>query len=120
MYYNKVMDKQIKRVIRDIEIRKKASELRWEKGKNYTRKELDIMAKAAGVKYFCRRNKHDLAEKLGVELPRPRRPFSRAVEICNSGGETVRYPSMVQASKAYGIFPAQVSAMVAKGEARFL
>ena len=46
-----------------MEIQKKAIELRKEKGRNYTRKELNIIAKAAGIKYFCRFNKHDLAEK---------------------------------------------------------
>ena len=51
-----------------MEIQKKAIELRKEKGRNYTRKELNIIAKAAGIKYFCRFNKHDLAEKLGIQL----------------------------------------------------
>ena len=100
-----------------MEIQKKAIELRKEKGRNYTRKELNIIAKAAGIKYFCRFNKHDLAEKLGIQLTEKKRPFSRAVEICNSN---VRYSSMVQVARAYGIFPAQVYAMIAKGEARFL
>ena len=85
------MNKLLERRIRNIEIQRKASELRKEKGKNYTRKELDIMAKAAGIRYFCKFNKHDLAEKLGIKLPRPRRPFSRAVEICNSNGKIVKY-----------------------------
>ena len=114
------MNKQIEKMVLDIDIRKKASELKREKRKNYTRKELDIMAKASGIKYFCRLSKHDLAERLGIDLPRSRRPFSRAVEICNSDGETVKYTSVVQAAKAYGIFPAQVYAMIAKGEAKFL
>lgn len=112
------MNKHLEQRMRGIEICKKANELRQENGKNYTRKELDLVAKAAGIRYFCRLNKHDLAEKLGIELPR--RPFSRAVEICNLNGETVRYSSMVQAAKAYGVFPAQVYAMIAKGEAKFV
>lgn len=83
-----------------MEAQKKAVELRKEKGKNYTKKELGIMAKAAGILYFYRLNKHDLAGKLGIELPRPRRPFSRAVEIRSLDGKIVTYASMIQADKS--------------------
>ena len=61
-YYNKEMNNQLKNRIQNMEIQKKAIELRKEKGKNYTRKELNIMAKPAGIKYFCKFNKHDLAK----------------------------------------------------------
>ena len=63
------MNKLLERLIRDIEIRKKANELRKEKGRNYTRKELNIMAKADGIRYFYKPNKHDLAKKLGIQFP---------------------------------------------------
>ena len=95
----------------------KHMEIQKETGRNYTRKELDIMAKAAGIKYFYAFTNHGLAEKLGIKLTGKRRPFTRGVEICKTNE---RFPSMVQAAKAYGIFPAQVYAMVANGEARFL
>ena len=103
--------------IKHMEIQKQAAELRKETGRNYTRKELDIMAKAAGIKYFYTFTKHGLAEKLGVQLAGKEKPFTRSVEICKTNE---RFPSMIQAAKAYGIFPAQVYAMVANGDARFL
>ena len=113
LIYNKQMNNRIKHM----EIQKQAVELQKETGRKYTRKELNIIAKAAGIKYFCKFTKHGLAEKLGIQLTEKKRPVTRGVEIC---GTNERYPSMIQAAKAYGIFPAQVYAMVAKGEARFL
>ena len=111
------MNKQLQKHIKNIELQKKAIELRNENRGNYTRKELNVIAKAEGIKYFGKFSKHDLAEKLGIHLLSKRRPHFRAVEICESN---VRYPSMIQTAKAYGIFPAQVYTMIARGEARFL
>ena len=42
----------LKNRIRHMEIKKKANELWSEYGKNYSRKELDILAKAARIQYF--------------------------------------------------------------------
>ena len=111
--YNKEMNNRIKHM----ETQKQAVKLRKETGRNYTRKDLNILAKAAGIKYFCKFTKHGLTEKLGIQLTEKKRPLARGVEICKTNE---RYPSMIQAAKAYGIFPAQVYVMVAKGEAKFL
>lgn len=107
-------------MIRDFELRKKALDLRREK-RNYTKIEFNIMAKVAGIKYFARLKKHELAEKLGIELkPKSKRAYTRAVEIFNSDGTTTTYPSMTQASKAFGSFPVEIYTMVDRDEARFL
>ena len=52
--------------IKHIEAQKQAAELRKETGRKYTRKELDIIAKAEGIKYFYTFTKHGLAGKLGL------------------------------------------------------
>ena len=103
--------------IKHIEAQKQAIGLGEETGRKYTRKELDIIAKAEGIKYFYTFTKHGLAEKLGIQLDEKKRPSTRGAEICKTNE---RFPSMVQAAKAYGIFPAQLYAMVANGEAKFL
>ena len=67
-----------------------------ERTKSYekiTRKELNEMAKKKGMKYTRRYNRFELAEKLGIELskPKPRQGKSRKarpVEILNSDGTT--------------------------------
>ena len=43
---------RLKRRIRDMELQKTAKELWFEYEKNYSRKELNILAKAAGIQYF--------------------------------------------------------------------
>ena len=63
------MNNQLKRQICDIELRKKANELWLENGKNCSKKELIILAKAAGIKYFSKFKKYELASKLGINLP---------------------------------------------------
>ena len=44
-----------------MELQKKAKELWAEHGKNYSRKGLDILAKAAGIQYFSKYRKEELA-----------------------------------------------------------
>ena len=81
---------------------------------------LKLMARAAGIKYFYKLSKHDLAEKLGIQLPGKRRVYSRKVEIINLDETTTLYPSMTQAAKAIGTNPMQIYILVAKGNARFV
>ena len=52
--------------IRHIENKKKAKKLWSEPGKNFSREELNILAKAAGIQYYSKYKKHELALKLGV------------------------------------------------------
>ena len=61
-----------------MEIKKKANELWSEYGKNYSRKELDILAKAARIQYFFKYKKHELALKLGIDLPVENRGVKKA------------------------------------------
>lgn len=69
------------------------------------------MAKAAGIKYFGKFNKHDLAEKLGIELPWPKQKQpgnkilrkARTVEIINLDGTITTYSSINKAAKILGI-----------------
>ena len=103
--------------IKHMENQKQAAEMRKKIGQKYTRKELDIIAKAEGIKYFYTFTKHSLAEKLGIQLDEKKKPSTRGIEICKTNE---RFPSMIKAAKAYGNFPAQLYAMVANGEARFL
>ena len=52
-----------------MELRTKARELRWKEDRNYTRDELVILARVAGIQYIGGLKKHDIALKLGIELP---------------------------------------------------
>ena len=61
----KKMDRMKSR-IRHMEVPKKAKKLWSEHSKNYSREELDILAKAAGIPYISTYKKHELALKLGV------------------------------------------------------
>ena len=93
--------------IKHMEIQKQAVKLRLKEDNNYTRKELNIMAKAAGIKYFGEFSKQELAGKLGIELTetqRGSRTFrgARTVKVNNPDGTITRYPSINQASKALG------------------
>ena len=93
--------------INQIEIQKKASELRSKEGKDYARKELEILAKAAGIKYFGTFNKHKLALKLGIDPPKTQRGnqtfrSARTVEVINHDGTITTYSSINQAAKAFG------------------
>ena len=106
--------------IKHMEIQKQAAELRKETGRNYTRKELNIMAKASGIKYFYTFTKHGLAEKLGIELPKTQRGnqtfrSARTVEVNNSDGTITTYPSINNASKALGKPPMYLYVMAVNG-----
>ena len=121
------MNKQVEKRILNIELQRKANDINREK-RNYTKVELNMMGKANGIKYFCKYNKHDLAEKLGIELPELRSKQSgnrtykkaRTVEVTNPDGTTTTYPSIMKAAKALGKFPVQIYIMVAKDMAKFL
>ena len=52
--------------IRLIEVKKEASRLQSRENKKYTRKELETLAKAAGIMYYYTFKKDVLAEKLGL------------------------------------------------------
>lgn len=94
--------------------------------KNYSKKELDMMAKASGIKYHYKYCKYDLAEKLGVKLsrprPRPKQPNGKAcrkartVETKNPDGETTTFTSINKAAKALGRSPMQLYIMAGNGE----
>ena len=64
------MNTQLKNRINHLELQKEASELRLREDKNYTRNELIILAKVAGIHYIKKYKKHSLALKLGIELPK--------------------------------------------------
>ena len=118
------MNSQINKKIREIELRKKANELWAENGKNYSKKELIILAKAAGIKYFSKFKKYELASKLGINLPEPvekqrgNRIFrsARTIEIKNPDGTITTYPSITKAAKALGRPPIQIYVMAVNGE----
>ena len=84
---------------------------------NYTKSALISLAKDAHIKHYGKLTKHELAERLGIQLNEKKRPYKRGIEICKTNE---RFPSMAQAAKACGTFPAQLYAMVVNGEARFL
>ena len=75
------------------------------------------MAKERGIKNFNRISKYSLAEKLGIQLPRPKRNQpngkacrkSRLVQIWNPDGTTTTYPSISKAVQALGIPPMQIN-----------
>ena len=120
------MNKQLERMIRETELRKKVSELKQEKGKNYTKKELNMMARVAGIKYFSKIKKHELAFKLGIELPkvtpkqRGNRIFrtSRIVEVTNPDGTITKYSSINEAARAMGKPPIQLYVMAVNGKVK--
>ena len=86
-----------------------------------TRQKLNELAKENGIKYYLKYNRFELAEKLGIKIPRPkpkpksRRVYSRAVQV-----QEKTFPSMTSAARVLGIFPVQIYLMVANGEAKFL
>ena len=63
------MNSKLRNRIKHLELQKKASELRLREDKNYTRNELIILAKVAGIHYLEKANKR-LALVLGIELPK--------------------------------------------------
>ena len=90
--------------------------------KKITKKRLREMAKDRGLTNIYRCNKHELARRLGVELPNERVVFRRArsVEIANLDGQTTKYPCISQAAKALGKYPKQIYALALRNEAKFL
>lgn len=86
-----------------------------------TREKLNELAKENKIKYYLKYNRFELAEKLGIELPRPKpkpkskRVYSRTVQI-----QDKIFPSMTNAAKVLGLYPVQIYAMVANGDAKFL
>ena len=60
------MNQSLRRRISHIEAQKKAKALLSGKEKNYSKKELNILAKAAGIPYYYTYKKHELALKLGI------------------------------------------------------
>ena len=109
--------------IKHMEIQKKAAELRKETGKDYTRRELEILAKAAGIKYFGTFNKHKLALKLGIDPPKTQRGnqtfrSARTVEVNNPDGTITTYSRINQAAKAFGKPPSYLYVMAGNGKVR--
>ena len=93
--------------------------------KKITRKELDAMAREKGVKNYLKYNRFELAEKGGIELPRPKlrqkkTRKTRSVEIFNSDGTTTTYPSINKAAKALGKHAMQLYAMAVSSDVKFL
>ena len=65
------MNKQVEKRIFNIELQRKVNDIKREK-QNYSRTELNMMAKVNGIKNYRKYNKIELAEKLGIELPGPK------------------------------------------------
>ena len=70
-------------------------------------------------------NRFELAEKGGIELPRPKlrqkkTRKTRSVEIFNSDGTTTTYPSINKAAKALGKHAMQLYTMAASSDVKFL
>ena len=60
------ISQQLRRQIRHIEVQKKAKALWSEHGKNYSREEFNILAKAARIPYYYTYKKHELALRLSI------------------------------------------------------
>ena len=74
-----------------------------------------MLAKEAGIKYFVYIKKNDLAKMLGIDLgPKVKRIRSCAVWVTNVDGTIKIFPSMIQAAKALGVFPAQIYKLAEK------
>ena len=117
------MNNLLKNRINDIELQKEATRLRSRGILDYTKKELDILAKAAGLTYFRRINKHELAKRLGIELPVPKcgdRLYKKAriVEVDNPDGTITTYPSISEASRALGKANTYLYVMACNGHIR--
>ena len=96
------------------------------KQKSITRPELLTMAKERGMKGYQNLRKLELAEMLGVELPKPtrregRKPRKpRMVEVRDPDGTTTVYPSISKAAQALGKYAMQIYVMAASGDVRIL
>ena len=62
------MNNQLKKRINNLEAQKKTNELRKENKKNYTKTELNMMAKVDGIRCFSKIRKYELARKHGIGL----------------------------------------------------
>ena len=93
--------------------------------KKITRPELNAMARKNGIKYYLKYNRFELAEKLGIELPRakPRQGKPREagpVEIFNPDGTTTTYPRINKAAQALKKHAMQIYTMPVNGDVKFL
>ena len=90
------------------------------------RPELNAMAKERGMKGYLKLKRFELAERLGIELPEPRRKEerkprkARRVEVVNPDGTTTVYPSISKAAQALGKYAMQLYPMAVNGDVRFL
>ena len=94
--------------------------------KRITRPELNKMANERGVKGYLKLKRFELAERLGVEFPKPRRREerkprkARRVEVVNPDGTTTVYPSINKAAQALGKYAMQLYPMaVNDGNVKF-
>ena len=85
------------------------------------------MGKEREMKGYQNLRELALAERLGIELPKPtrkeeRKPRkARRVEVIHSDGTTTMYPSISKAAKALGKYAMQIYAMAGtEGNVRFL
>lgn len=82
------------------------------------------MDKQKKVTRYPKYNRSELAEKLGIELPRPKPKQSNgrkalSVKVLNPDGTTTTYSSINKAAKALGKHAMQIYTMIAKGKANF-
>ena len=82
------------------------------------------MARNGGIKYFYKLNKRELAEKLNVSLPEPRKrkePTNRRpVRVFSTDGTTTKYRSICMAARALGIYPSQMYVLIANGKVEYV
>ena len=96
------------------------------KQKRITRPELNKMAKEWGMRGYLKLKRLELAERLGIELPKPRRKEERKPrkarrdEVVNPDGTTTVYPSISKAAQALGKNAMQLYPMAVNGYVRFL
>ena len=104
----------------------KTSNKRMNEQRRITRPELNKMAKERGMKGYLKLKRFELAERLGIELPKPRRKEerkprkARRVEVVNPDGTTTVYPSISKAAQALGKYAMQLYPMAVNNEVKFL
>ena len=78
------------------------------------------------MKGYLKLKRFELAERLGIELPKPRRKEerkprkARRVEVVNPDGTTTVYPSISKAAQALGKYAMQIYPMAVNSDVRFL
>ena len=79
------------------------------------------------MKGYLKLKRFELAERLGIELPKlmrrkeERKPRkARRVEVVNPDGTTTVYLSISKAAQALGKYAMQLYPMAVKGEVKFL